>query len=462
MIGDPAHFAFEIAWTLEPPDAKGLAWGKLVLWVGGHPVWSGNDRAPIHWTWIDLVEHLARAWGHLRYEENAPFGLVAQTPALLREKRLLRSVRGTASSVVEDAVHAFQHRHDLAAGLNGISLPAVWLVREGASMRIHADARDTWRPLDEVLGVLTGVVDAIRDRTKATSVAPRAREALDRWSTREPSDDLRLRLRSGLSQEQLRSWIPRGKRTTEWWGTANDETPMLAVARLSQPLKEATRKRVVEAIGLTPKRKTEELDKLTDEALPVLEAVADQVAYAQGYTLAQWLRTKLGIDGRLDPKKLLTGWNVHVRDLPGLEPALDAVACWGRRGPAVLVNPKGKHASSVRGRNATLAHEIAHLILDRGRALPLAEVFGGATPLILEKRAKAFAAELLLPRELAWSAVAKQSSLVSAVRHLQEEFGVSREVVAWQVKNSTGQDLLDPRETKMIRLWTSKKMTLVE
>jgi Zn-dependent peptidase ImmA (M78 family) len=146
-----------------------------------------------------------------------------------------------------------------------------------------------------------------------------------------------------------------------------------------------------------------------------------------------------------------------VEDLPALEPALDAIACFGdRSGPAVLVNPNGRHAHSAGGRRATLAHEIAHLLLDRGRGLLAAEVFGGSTPVRLERRARAFAAELLLPREVASRALAHASSLKHASGELEERYGVSRQVVGWQLKNGPGWELLGADDQERVRRWVRK------
>jgi hypothetical protein len=490
MIGDPQHLAFEVNWQSSPPqDARGLGWGELVLWFAGTRVWTAGDaKRPVAWTWIDLVDHLARAWGHLLYEEVFPFGLAAQGPEDLREPRLLGGVSGRTAIEVEDAVHAFQHRHDLAAGLRGIRLPPVWLVREGTQMRLRARGRDLWSPLEEVTKTLEQFVADVKAHLAAP--AARARAALDRWDARKPKDDLVVRLRTGLSTEQLVQWVPPGTNDPwVWWGihdrasgrrspsggqpararrasgrvsldrTAHhawlteQDTPVMAVARLSQSLADDTRRALVHVIADVARAETPALDELTTAAAAVLDAVIDMRPFEQGYALAQWLRTKLAITDGVDPAVFLQQWGVLVQSLPPLEEALDAVACWGGRGPAVLVNPKGRHASSQLGRAATLAHEIAHLIIDRGRHLPLAEVFGGATPLHLEQRARAFAAELLLPRELAGTAVAVSASLKEAADHLQKTYGVSFEVIGWQIKNGSGWALLAESDRKQVTRW---------
>ncbi len=99
MIGDPNHLAFENTWPdQDPAEVQGLGWGNLTVWLAGRAVWKSDPYAqPVTWTWIDLVEHLARAWGFLLHEEIYPFGLVAVGPEALRTRALLTSVPLTSS-----------------------------------------------------------------------------------------------------------------------------------------------------------------------------------------------------------------------------------------------------------------------------------------------------------------------------------------------------------------------------
>ena len=131
-------------------------------------------------------------------------------------------------------------------------------------------------------------------------------------------------------------------------------------------------------------------------AVSVASALQSAAPYVQGYELALWLRDELHLsDGPVDPASLLTQWNVADGELSPLPEQLDAIAFWGdNHGPGVLTNPDGLYAQSPAGLKATLAHELAHLILDRKDALPAAEVLGGSTPHHVEQRARAFAAEL--------------------------------------------------------------------
>ena len=128
--------------------------------------------------------------------------------------------------------------------------------------------------------------------------------------------------------------------------------------------------------------------------------------------------------------------------------ALDAIAAWGdRHGPAVLINTApGAMALHEHRRRTSLAHEICHLLLDRSGALPLVEVLGGRTPEMVEQRARAFAAEFLLPRSVAADAVRAGSDLEKVVVELSEKYCLSQELVAWQITNSETYYLLNAQQ----------------
>lgn len=154
--------------------------------------------------------------------------------------------------------------------------------------------------------------------------------------------------------------------------------------------------------------------------------------------MAELLRAELGraLDP-INPEAVLKSWKIEIKEIPLSNTALDAVCCWGaRHGPVIFVNVQGKHAQKMQGRRSTLAHEICHLILDRRKALPLAEVFGGRVSRPVEARARAFAAEFLLPRRVAGPEIAGSADPEAAVTRLARRFGVSAEIVAWQARNS--------------------------
>lgn len=88
---------------------------------------------------------------------------------------------------------------------------------------------------------------------------------------------------------------------------------------------------------------------------------------------------------------------------------------------------------------APVAHKLCHLLVDRRRALPVAEVLGGEIDSKSEKRANAFAAEMLLPQAQALAALRVTVGRLDAVlQTLQQSHGVSKMLAAYQLYNAPG------------------------
>jgi Zn-dependent peptidase ImmA (M78 family) len=201
----------------------------------------------------------------------------------------------------------------------------------------------------------------------------------------------------------------------------------------------ATMRSVLQRVRQIPRLDLPGLDGVAGLAQEVVGRMADSPPFEQGYELAGWLRSSITSDGQSanDPEVMLRNWGIRLARLPRLDPRIDAVCCWGpRHGPAILGNPAGRHMRTRGATRATLAHEIGHLLLDRAGALPLGEVLGGRTPQRAEARASAFAAELLLPRAVAREEFRAAPGAEAAVRRMTGRYKVSRELVAWQIKNS--------------------------
>lgn len=170
-----------------------------------------------------------------------------------------------------------------------------------------------------------------------------------------------------------------------------------------------------------------------------VQKLANEPPFEQGYQLARWLRAQLQIEDReaFEPEKLLADEGVKVEEYDLDSAEIDAIACWGAIDPLILLNRNEKaRAATPNGRRSTLAHEICHLLIDRTRALPVAEVLGGEVDDESEKRANAFAAELLLPQAHATHVLRALESLRSALEQLARTHQVSRQLVAYQLHNA--------------------------
>jgi hypothetical protein len=309
--------------------------------------------------------------------------------------------------------------------------------------------------LDRVLDSLREVGDLLAERV-SDCPDERAAVALANWERRNVSDPDRLvSLATGIRSDEL-SAIQGVTPAERFWNLKREPAPdnaLLAAARMSASFGPPIVTRVVEAVrSVPPAPVSRVLGQASFDALRILEEVAAFPAFEQGQALAGWLRSQPGVcttTGRARIDELLAAWRVHVHEVILPTGAIDAVACWSvDHGATISLNVQGRHAASAGGRRATLAHEVAHLLLDRDAALPLVDVLGGQVSREAEARANAFAAELLLPRADASREMGRLDSTPETnLRRIQAAYGVSAEVIAWQARNAEhrhfGPDVLE-------------------
>jgi Zn-dependent peptidase ImmA (M78 family) len=449
-----------LAWEGEPTGtAADATRGQLRVAVRGNPVWYGetSDHG-FEWSWVELVEFLGESWRYLVLEEGTPLGVAIDTaPRMLAAAEAVLEADGpAAASADRELLYAFTHTHDLSEAVQGANLPAIWVIRDGSNGWICTPGWIGRVPVDELLKMLVQLGDAIIARL-ASSTDMRAVAALGAWNSRQQLSRLEIiEAATGYPAELVAdvesAFLADDERD---WHVARSDV-LLAAARLLGPLPLATLAPILTAVRRIPPVATPVLDELSRHALEVLEAAQHEQPYEQGYTLALWLRAQHGIEqasGRVDPDALLSNWGVPTEQIALDLVDLDAIGCWGdHHGPGIVLNTDGAHAQSVGGLRATLAHEIAHLLVDRAGSLPLAEVLGGRTARHVEQRARAFAAELLLPRARAASLFVEPGiALDRALADVMSVYGVSSEVVAWQVRNSR-----EPVEERVRRFFSGR------
>lgn len=435
-----------LSWLPRPshPTGAEATRGLLRANLRGRPVWYGEDVATgFEWTWIELLEFIAESWLYLIMEDGAPLGVALDTaPRMLAAAEAeIQSGYPLGSDLEDQQLEAYRMTHDLAEAVQGAVAPPLWIVRDGEFGWVASAARTAKAPFQELLDVLIKVGDFIASRLAPLS-DNRSIKAVRAWKERDAYDRLRFIEAAtgyprGLVAEVEAAFYSQDERN---WGEPHSDE-LLAAARQVGPQPATTLMPILDAVREVGKADASTLDQLSEEAMEVSASTQDEAPFAQGHKLAAWLRSELRISGdhrRVNPDEVLKSWYVPVIDVAIGLGDIDAIGCWGpRHGPAVLVNSDAQHADNAGRRRATLAHEICHLLVDRSGSLPLVEVLGGRTAKHAEQRARAFAAEFLMPRELAGSEFLKfQGDDVTAVKSLCSRFGVSSELLAWQVKNS--------------------------
>jgi Zn-dependent peptidase ImmA (M78 family) len=406
-------------------------------------VWPGNDLdEDFEWTWIELAEFLARSWRWLLWENGFPFelpgGRITQVHVDLDRRWDLLSM--AAREEEEENLYSFEERHDLARALMGAVAPSVWLVREGNMCWVSTQDAAVLVPFRVVEEALQGFADAVISRLP--DLDERASEVRAGWDARARTTTGEfVAIATGLERGVL-SQLQGDHDPASFWELDTEDfriTELMAAARSAAALPTADTDQMLRAIRSASWQETTVLNTLSAVALEQVPTGADWYPYDQGYFVADWLREQIGAVSQeaVNPEDLLRRWGVQIQEIKLSTGAIDAVASWGpRHGPVVIVNTAGAHNKSRQGLRATYAHELAHLLLDRTTALPLAEVMGGRAVGNTEERARAFAAQLLLPKEEAGRALASTTDPEQTVRSLHRRYGVSQEIVAWQARNS--------------------------
>jgi|SRR5580658_37716 Zn-dependent peptidase ImmA (M78 family) len=126
--------------------------------------------------------------------------------------------------------------------------------------------------------------------------------------------------------------------------------------------------------------------------------------FEEGYDLAEDFLDDLELADDasfVDVRAIVAALGIRILDERLQTSTIRGVAVAGSRyHPAILVNWSSPYNAEEPGRRFTLAHEFFHVLYDRERAKRISHTSGPWAPPGIEKRANAFAAMLLMPRDL--------------------------------------------------------------
>ncbi len=440
-----------------------LGWGDGLLWLEGKPFWfcgTKQEPTPINWTWIDILEHLAICWPYLQTESPFPYDWLAEAMQegvnfwQIADDRW-EGISPSQADEEERKTLAFAQKHNLAAGWQGLAAPALYWFRQGNEVLLCPEGRPPIRvSCVESLRILEQFGEKIANGLVGTK-HPRALQAFKAWHERNDiSLEMRISIATGLSLDTVQAMGKENRSSSEYWGinsAANADNfnanAFLAAARMTSSfLNPDEIASVLERIRQLPALvDLPKLDKLCDQ----LELETPDTPHEAGYKLAAQLRINMNLseENVFDPEIFLSELGVILkREDIGFD-ELEAIAVWGNKGPAILVNVRpDMRTNHEHGFRFVLAHEIAHLLVDRQQSLSAAEVLGGKTSKKVEQRADAFAAELLLPRQIAAKVYRDERNLNDAVSRLRDTYKVGRKVAKAQIKNSGNASLEDEQE----------------
>lgn len=455
-------FNFEFA-PDEDAEQRSNGWGRGILFLNGRPYWYTNteeDPQPVEWTWVDLLEHLAEAWPFLVSEQSYPFvwleGVAHPGDLWTVADRRWAGRGGEVADKEEPALIEFGRRHNLSAGWKGLGLPALTWLRVGKTVWLSPEMGDPIRAsFSDCRDTLVGLGNEMA-KAYSQSTNPRVAAAVAAWNRRgEATRSQFLEIATGLSPTQLRA-IQGGQDAISYWELAAnsdwasgvvEDGELLAAARMTAGiLDEASISRVLRTIRRARRNRCDELDALSAKAATYIAAKRPNYAFESGYVAAEFFKDTV-VDARrrfVDVGDLLRKLNVDVFDYDFETDLIDAVAVWGSRGPCIGLNLSRRFADHGKRTRMTLAHELGHLLIDRSGGLPFGDVIGGRVDDFVERRANAFAAELLLPRA---SVVHEWSQWRGDFRGflmlLGHEYGVSNKVACAQIHNCSVFEKID-------------------
>ncbi len=436
-------FRWALSWspTASPHFASTATSGVLTISVGDDEIWGREDG---EWLWIDLLQWLVKSWPWLRSEDGLPTVLESSADSLRTlVEALEKKSRNLPPASRERAAMSlwnFRETHDLSRALNGADAPALMVWREGLLAHVLTGERRYKLRWSHVLECLDGLGDAISLRLDDVSPADdRSASLVAKWRARNSAKPGQI---LAIAREQDASNVVP---LPAYWDNVDlgeiETSPVLAAARMTGRFSVALADRILREINELPSR-TSSIATVAEAVLELVHVDETDAPYEQAYLYANAFRGHIGLSE--SAPFLADSWlreiGVLVRDIRLHDRGVEALAAWGpRNGPAILINLDGNASRTVGGRNATLAHEIGHLVMDRTSALPAAEVLAGRIDSHVESRARAFAAETLLPRAVArerLSQVASEAEARVAVNSLTRRYGVSRELAARQIENA--------------------------
>lgn len=173
--------------------------GRLILFVNGRGIWCddrGEEITGITEYWDGLLDHLARCWRYIGMEEPYPLCFNPESPLGFLEDAMaeLRKMGLSKKAFVEEEVKifAFSDRHNLAAGMQDLFLPPLFILREGNDMRIVTETDDVRLPFGQGLKRLELLGSAIAQAIHPQS--QRGRMILDAWNRRDNAPSLGCRI----------------------------------------------------------------------------------------------------------------------------------------------------------------------------------------------------------------------------------------------------------------------------
>jgi Zn-dependent peptidase ImmA (M78 family) len=483
LEGDTSRFAVALDFQHDPDEGvaasaeEGASWGSIQLWVEDKNVTlhtiDGHTAHSVQWYLLPFLEWLANVWDPLLHEERPPGE--PQAVDAVRDLRASRFAPPTlderATLKWEEGWYDWWQRHSLTATRDGALFPNVVLRRWRDCVEISWDAEAAAGAEGQHFAVPYG-----HARLSPTDIAEplyavafdAAQQLHERMPTSRRVAHL-VRALEKINNSELCAkrllWmvdaVPSGRAARQWrhvkkaFEKTSEGARTAALAVTSDALVVTGSCHAALLFGaVSPSLGNDDVAKLAEvligaydpkgEQGPLAEYARSQPlrsmrgpVWEEGWRLAEEMHDALKPDGSwVDVEAVLSG--VPVLDVELEDQEIRGVSIAGEQHRwTVCVNPAYHDGNGDEVRRFTMAHELCHLLFDRGREQKVAIASGPWAPKDIEQRANAFAAMFLMPRHLVRSACRDAGSLdtLDAVESVARKLHTSVTATLHQLAN---------------------------
>jgi len=465
--------SFKLKWLDTVGEASCKTVASILLLINDLPAWPirGTEEGDFECFTDEFLAHLAECWKPILLRQTYPIAIEVERPSFLRieAEKSWATMPKAAVEKEEEKISAFEDSQNLTSAFGGVTgLLPLWFLRNQEMMLIDTQEDLFSVPYDLAVKALIDVGNEIASKLHQAN-SDKWSSIIGKWRDRDIGNSVSLLAMDIGCDEQTTNTLIQDKileapRSVS--DAANQNNEVKVAARMAGQLHVNQIKALLEKIRTCAHS---DAPKLQEAKLYITKYFAEQNLseerpYVQGEAIAKVLRNYLDLpaDRPVNPNTIIEKtFKIELRVLDIGPSTLDAVAVWGpTHGPSVILNQSSKRANvswpntiwQSGAMRVTSAHELCHLLIDSHHTLSAVDVLNGRMPLRIEQRAKAFAAEFLLPKataNLMWrnsGSPYDKDGLKSVLKTLCRKYQITESVAAWLIEHGA-----NPHDLEILR-----------